>query len=206
MSFIEAAELFDREKMESILSADKSCVDEQNAFGDTALHICIAREDFVKFLLAANASPNVQNKVGSTPLHRAAALNLSRTVEKLLNAKADPTIKNNSGFLPEAYTNYLALFNTLVAGHKKETTIPLQQKSGLIIGPKGATLQKLRAQSGAYIEVPKDAMEPCANVIGRPENVAEAKRLILEILYPKKNRVINSSFFIIYFYLFILLG
>merc|ERR1712000_451064 len=59
---------------------------------------------------------------------------------------------------------------------------------GLIIGPKGATLQKLRAQSGAYIEVPKDAMEPCANVIGRPENVAEAKRLILEILYPKKNR------------------
>lgn len=189
MSFIAAAELFDRDSMESILSNDQTYVNEQNAMGDTALHICLAREDFVRFLLNAKASPNVQNNVGSTPLHRAVAMNSGKTVELLLRAKGDPTIKNNCGFLPEAYASHSNTFNALVAGHKKEVTVPLLQKSGLIIGSKGSTLLKIRAESSAFIEIPKDALEPCAIITGRPENVARARALIMEILYPKKNRV-----------------
>jgi len=191
MSFVAAAELFDREQMEALLN-EGADINEQNELGDTAMHICLAREDFVEFLLSKKASLNVQNNMGSTCLHKAAAMNNGRLIQTLLKNKADANIQNKLNFYPEAYANYQKTFNTLIGSHKKEVTVPLHQKSGLVIGRKGSTLQKIRVESGAFIEIPKNAPEACAVITGRPECVAAAKEKITAIIYPKKNQVCFS--------------
>mmetsp|Transcript_24831 Transcript_24831/g.31600 ORF Transcript_24831/g.31600 Transcript_24831/m.31600 type:complete len:151 (+) Transcript_24831:27-479(+) len=129
MSFVAAAELFDREQMEALLN-EGADINEQNELGDTAMHICLAREDFVEFLLSKKASLNVQNNMGSTCLHKAAAMNNGRLIQTLLKNKADANIQNKLNFYPEAYANYQKTFNTLIGSHKKRSHCSITPKVG----------------------------------------------------------------------------
>lgn len=62
--------------------------------------------DIVKYLLEKGADPNIQNKAGSTPLHKAAVakyeqLQILRALLENKEKKADPLIRNANGLLPE---------------------------------------------------------------------------------------------------------
>ena len=48
-------------------------------------------------LLAAGADPNARDAEGSTPLHMAAYASKGKNVQQLLEAGADPLLKNNAG-------------------------------------------------------------------------------------------------------------
>ena len=60
----------------------------------------------VLYLLHKNADPNIQNKAGSTALHKAAVakyeqLQILRLLLENKDNKADPLIRNSNGLLPE---------------------------------------------------------------------------------------------------------
>lgn len=48
--------------------------------------------DASKLLIELGANPNIQNKLGETPLHKAADSGLGRIAKILLKAKADPNL------------------------------------------------------------------------------------------------------------------
>lgn len=65
--------------------------------GDTYLHLCIcnsSRYDVLKVFLDHNFDPNLQNKMGNTPLHSAVYYNEVKYVKLLLEYGGDPKIKN----------------------------------------------------------------------------------------------------------------
>jgi hypothetical protein len=79
-------------------------INEQDAEGQTALHIAITAmhdrwEELVMHLLDAGADPNLANNVGSTPLHLAAERGLDNCVRALLTNGAT-SISNHAGDLP----------------------------------------------------------------------------------------------------------
>jgi hypothetical protein len=60
--------------------------------------------DIVRYLLEEKAAnPNIQNKAGSTPLHKGAVAKYEQLqiLRLLLEHKADPLIRNSNGLLPE---------------------------------------------------------------------------------------------------------
>ena len=48
--------------------------------------------DATKLLIKLGSNPNIQNKLGETPLHKAADSGLGRISRILLDAKADPNL------------------------------------------------------------------------------------------------------------------
>ena len=64
----------------------------------SALHTAVVTGDiFVELLLAKEVNINAKTVAGDTPLYFAADFNVKRSVEILLDAGADKTIKNNLG-------------------------------------------------------------------------------------------------------------
>ncbi|TAA41556.1 ankyrin repeat domain-containing protein [Pseudoxanthomonas winnipegensis] len=67
--------------------------------GDTLVHLTVdmGTADQITELCAQGANVNAQNYLGNTPLHMAFALNNLPAAKALLNAGADPDIKNKFG-------------------------------------------------------------------------------------------------------------
>ncbi len=89
------------ETVELLLAAgsDPNLIDSQSA--DSALHRAARRNTSAKaitLLLAADAKPNVRNKVGMTPLHAAASSGTAEKVQLLLAGKADPMALDAKGW------------------------------------------------------------------------------------------------------------
>jgi uncharacterized protein len=98
--------------------------------GETALHSCLskpgqiipeaARVEVVKLLLAAGADPNHRTTPGvstfqywrdvrtrgETPLHRAAAYGCEETVQLLLNAGGDRSLRDETGDSPQSWASW----------------------------------------------------------------------------------------------------
>ena len=57
-------------------------------------------EEFVKYFLKKNFSPNEKNKFGDTPLHLAMQLKNKQIIKLLIDDGGDITIKNNNDISP----------------------------------------------------------------------------------------------------------
>jgi ankyrin repeat protein len=75
----------------------------QNNIGETPLHMAINYGKQLPILILNGADPNIQDIIGNSPLHSATMLNNTYAVKMLLNANADPDIKNNRGLRPIDY-------------------------------------------------------------------------------------------------------
>ncbi|PSS00556.1 hypothetical protein BD289DRAFT_28851 [Coniella lustricola] len=71
----------------------------RRATGHTMLHLSIALgfHRFTAGLLARGANPNVQDRLGYTPLHFAALYNQPELAKRLIRHKADPALKTRLG-------------------------------------------------------------------------------------------------------------
>jgi len=185
-TFIGAAELFDLARMKTLLE-EGSSVDEKNERGDTALHLCVARDDFVKFLLENKASPNSKNDIGSTPLHKAAISNNKRSISALLAANADNNARNDAGFYPDNYATNDRIIRQILGSNLHEVTVPVKDKTALVIGAGGSTLKRIQTDTRTYIQVPKDIGEARAIITGRKDDVLAAKDIIRNIVYPNRD-------------------
>jgi ankyrin repeat protein len=73
----------------------------------------------VKLLLAAGANVNAEAANGNTPLHEACLMGNMRISEALLEAGADPFIKNVEGRFPHEMTfmvEFKELFDQFIGG------------------------------------------------------------------------------------------
>jgi|LakMenE01Jun11ns_1017448.scaffolds.fasta_scaffold9910797_3 ankyrin repeat protein len=78
--------------------------------GDTYLHLCVcnsSRYDVLEVLLEHGFDPNLQNKMGNTPLHNAAYYQEIKYVKLLLKYGGDPKIKNKINQTPENISSRL---------------------------------------------------------------------------------------------------
>jgi len=58
------------------------------------------REEMLELLIAYGADPNIQDKLGNTPLHYASALGYVHSILRLLQVGADCRIQNKDGERP----------------------------------------------------------------------------------------------------------
>lgn len=103
--------------------ADPNAANEST--GETALHSCLAKPDgdrhaVVKLLIEHRADPNQRTipgvktlafwrdvrTRGETPLHRAAAYATEETIQLLLKAGADKTIRDANGDSPQSWASW----------------------------------------------------------------------------------------------------
>lgn len=63
------------------------------------------RDDAFQLLMAHHADPNRADRLGNTPLHVAAKVHKTRCVLQLLQAGADPTLRNQQGATFQTYFN-----------------------------------------------------------------------------------------------------
>ncbi len=138
LSPLRPQEINNRNDMLKIILANGANVDARNEYGQTALSVFATSgiKPLVETLLAHNANPNLQDKVG-TPLTHATCMITCRNdefnqwykeiIKLLLEAKADPNIKNLFGKAPLAMINEESVLNYLSAEEKKEITQMLQK-------------------------------------------------------------------------------
>jgi ankyrin repeat protein len=176
----------DFDRLKDLVENQGVDVNQQDKYGDTALHACVKNDEFVSYLLSKGASPNIQNNSGSTVLHKAALSATPETVSVLLAAKADPTIKNIAGYLPEQLTFDVATFTKLLGADLQTDTILVPKaKHGAIRGKNGANLRRIQFETKALLKVPlKDNDQEDITILGRQESLAEAKSAILAITFP----------------------
>lgn len=161
-------------------------VDQPDEFGDTALHGAAqnAKEDIVKYLLDKGANPNARNKTGSTPLHKLVASRFEQkpVLKRLMAAKADPSIRNNAGLLPEQLVrNKNILLELLKDDAVTETVDVPKARHGRVIGKGGSKMTEIREETQCIISVPDQSdASTLITVIGRKEGVEKAKELIKE--------------------------
>lgn len=185
-----AAEDGDLEEVRRLIETQNTPINQPDEFGDTALHAAVAkgRAGVVTYLLEHGADPNIQNKAGSTTLHKVAVAKYDQLsiLRLLIKHKANPLIRNSAGLLPEQLGS--GLVKELLAGNDyvvEELEVP-KSKHGRIIGKKGSKMKEIQTDTGTHVNVPKQ--EDGSNKItikGRQEAVAKAKELILELLKDK---------------------
>jgi len=116
-NFLEAVRKKDAEKVENSLGeTGPTLINTRDATtGDTALHIVTARRDlnWLQFLLAKGANPNVRNVRGLTPLSQAVTLGWLDGAEALLGNGARPDEPGDAG--ETALINAVHLRNTEMA-------------------------------------------------------------------------------------------
>lgn len=113
--------------------------------GKTALHIVASCKYWwhthaLKYLLENGADPNIQDKVGNTPLHIAVQSSSDIAVSHLLSHGADPNLLNNYKLTP--LTDYLpssSIISLLVSrgalGRSKALHIHLHRSAGSLYHP-----------------------------------------------------------------------
>jgi uncharacterized protein len=87
--------------VEYLLRFSKDMEDSSNRFGASLLHFAAQAEEgadsIVNFLLARGASVNAKDNDGNTPLIFAAISGKNSVIQILLEAGADPSIRNDAG-------------------------------------------------------------------------------------------------------------
>ena len=102
-NFLQAVKNRDGQKATDIVNKPSPPVDARDSdTGETALHMVVKRHDdqWLEFLLAHGASPNVKDRLGNTPLHIAAATGDAEMITQLLQYGATINAVNNNGESP----------------------------------------------------------------------------------------------------------
>jgi ankyrin repeat protein len=98
ITIFQAAQSDDLDALTDLVVRQKVNVDLRSSDDSTALHFAVMRqhEQAVRLLLSHNASPNVRNQRGLSPLHMAASTGNSVLLLLLFEVSADPRCKDNS--------------------------------------------------------------------------------------------------------------
>eukprot|EP00011_Vannellida_sp_DIVA3-517-6-12_P013955 CAMPEP_0114631806 /NCGR_PEP_ID=MMETSP0168-20121206/14604_1 /TAXON_ID=95228 ORGANISM="Vannella sp., Strain DIVA3 517/6/12" /NCGR_SAMPLE_ID=MMETSP0168 /ASSEMBLY_ACC=CAM_ASM_000044 /LENGTH=334 /DNA_ID=CAMNT_0001843387 /DNA_START=6 /DNA_END=1007 /DNA_ORIENTATION=- len=183
-ALVKAAQLEDFAELQRLVAAGED-VNQQDGYGDTALHVAVGhKKSVVKFLLDHGADVNRANGVGSTPLHKAAMRGDGRIVAMLLRAGADAGVRNGNGLLAEQLAGDRKLWAQLVGDEAvtEEVAVP-SQRLGLVIGKKGRKLAEIQAESGAYVDVQRtNAAQEKVLLTGRRADVDAAKQIIAALV------------------------
>lgn len=102
-NFLQAVKSRDGQKATDLINKASPPVDAKDSeTGETALHMVVKRHDdqWLAFLLAHGASPNVKDRLGNTPLHLAAATGDTEMITPLLSYGANINVVNNNGESP----------------------------------------------------------------------------------------------------------
>lgn len=91
------------------LFKDVTSVNQRSNFGDTPLHLVCSWGDFeaADILIQSGADVNSCGEQGKTPLFSAIMGKSLATIQILLAAHADPTIKDDDGFTPAEFAGML---------------------------------------------------------------------------------------------------
>lgn len=183
MSLVCEAYVGDEKKVEKLLNDKVYDVNDTDAYGDSALHAAAQAGRYItvnSLIKKYNADVNLQNGVGSTPLHKAVISNNVPIISLLIKNGADATIANDAGFRPEDYTDRRDI-KLLLKGDSlitKKIKIP-KSKHARLIGRQGSTLNKIRAQSGTEIKIPKaEDSTDLITIMGREDEIEKAIKLI----------------------------
>eukprot|EP01094_Clydonella_sp_ATCC50884_P028953 TRINITY_DN887_c0_g1_i2.p2 TRINITY_DN887_c0_g1~~TRINITY_DN887_c0_g1_i2.p2 ORF type:complete len:429 (+),score=140.88 TRINITY_DN887_c0_g1_i2:40-1326(+) len=181
---ITAVQLGDISAANEVLRKRRGCVNTPDAFGDTALHYASARGSMqlANALLRAGADANVKNGTGSTPLHKAAANGEMGVIKQLMKHGADPLIENGSGLLAEHITRNPRARTFLMGDAATRVTVDVPKaQHRVLIGPKGATLRELEADTRCTFEIPKPKdPSPTISITGRGDAPLRAKAILEE--------------------------
>ena len=103
-TFLKAVKERDGEKVQSLLSEPGSVVinAKGRGDGDGALHIIVRERDltWLSFLIGKGARPDIQDKIGNTPLALAAQLGWVEGAQLLLSRRATVDLPNSRGETP----------------------------------------------------------------------------------------------------------
>eukprot|EP00026_Physarum_polycephalum_P013301 Phypoly_transcript_13686.p1 GENE.Phypoly_transcript_13686~~Phypoly_transcript_13686.p1 ORF type:complete len:347 (+),score=81.48 Phypoly_transcript_13686:51-1043(+) len=184
-----AADAGDLKEVKRLVEEENVPVTQADEWGDTALHAAVAkgRSDIVLYLLKEKqVNPNIQNKAGSTPLHKGAVAKFEQLqiLRILLEYKADPLIRNSNGLLPEQLAPGDLAKKILAGDDFVEEVIDVHRsKHGRIIGKGGSKMKQVQSESGAHVTIPKQSLNSDKITLkGRREAVDKAKQLILDLV------------------------
>eukprot|EP01132_Coremiostelium_polycephalum_P009877 gene9877-12117_t len=168
--------------------------DQKDQFGDTALHGAVSQSRLliIEYLLEKGSNSNLVNGVGSTALHKAVTISTLKeqmdVLRLLLKFGADPTIKNQSGLIPEQLASFSRAKELLQGDQAVTITVSVpKQHHGKVIGKGGMRLKELKELTNTQITIPEpNVSDQKITIKGRKDDVQNAKQRILEIINPPK--------------------
>jgi ankyrin repeat protein len=122
-NFLKAVREHDATKVTQLLSEPGTAVIniKDAGSGEAALHMIVKQRDYewLSFLLSKRASPNIQDRQGSTPLSLAAQLGWTEGAELLLSRGAGVDVPNQRGETPLIFAVHrrdIAMVSLLLRG------------------------------------------------------------------------------------------
>ncbi|KAN0037957.1 hypothetical protein ACTA71_000129 [Dictyostelium dimigraforme] len=194
------AEQGNLEKVKHLIEVEKISPDQPDLFGDSALHGASAngRITVIEYLLGKKSNPNIKNKVGSTPLHKAVTIDHNsiglgvqmNLIRLLLKNGADPTIVNMAGLIPEQLATSIRVKEMLQGDQAVTILLPIPKvHHGKIIGRGGKNLKELREITNTQIQLPEsNVTDNKITIKGRKDDVEKARQMILDIVNPPKTQ------------------
>jgi ankyrin repeat protein len=139
MDVVQCAYLGRLEELKALIEVNIDDIDKADEYGDTPLHAASlkGRLSMVEYLLQKGANVNVTNKMGSTPLHKAAICQFEpiAMVKLLLKHGGDANIKNKAGLYPEMLCQDSKLKEIILNDCKIDLKVEVpKQLHGRIIG------------------------------------------------------------------------